>query len=312
MRAWLAVLGVCVTAACGSPPAAGGPGIPLAAQVSGTIPPAPSPLPTVTGTTTTTASEGDAWAQIRARLPRGTPVAAPTWLPAALDRERVVIGDVGADPKDPRYVVTYSGGGRAVELGMGAGGPPDGGSGLGTRVRRSAATLTFPTSLYADPLTPATRVVKWQEAGRVLWISSSTFSGGDLLRIAWELDLGSAPAARYRRVKDGVCASTSTPEDTIDKLMSLVGSGDADAVLDCFALDVGFANWATEPTTTDRTRRALGEVGGRVYVQAAWTFTSAPAFWTQGSKASQFFQLGLEGGRWRVFEVGSAAYGSPP
>lgn len=279
---------------------------------SGTIPPPPSPLPTSSGTTSTTASERDAWARIRARFPQGTPVAAPTWLPAVLDRDRVVVGDVSAIPGDPRYVVTYSGGGRAIEFGMGGGGPPEGGSGLGTRVRRSAAVLSFPPSLFSDPTRPETRVVRWQEAGRTLWISSSSFSGGDLLRVAWELDPTSAPAARYRRVKDGACASTSKLEDTVDRLLALIGSRDEDALLDCFALDVGPANWATLPTTTDRVRRALGEVGGRVSIQVSWTFTSEPVFWTQGSKANQFFQLGLEGGRWRVFEVGTAAYGSPP
>jgi len=50
----------------------------------------------------------------------------------------------------------------------------------------------------------------------------------------------------------------------------------------------------------------------RRYVQGTWTFTHVPALWTQGSRASQFFQLGIEGGRWRIFEFGSAAYGSPP
>ena len=238
----------------------------------------------------------------------------PTWLPVALDRDHVVIGDLRRDAADPRYVVTYNGAGRTIEFGMGSAGPgqASGQSGLGTRVRRSSAVLSFPSTLFFDPSGPAMRIIRWQEGGRDLWISSSTFSGGDLLRVAWELDLVSAPAALYRRVRDGVCASTTRPEDTIDRLMALIGSGDQDAVLDCFALDVGFANWAVLPTTTDRVKRAVGEVGGRRYVQGTWTFTTEPVFWTQGSKASQFFQLGLEDGRWRVFEVGTAGYGSPP
>jgi len=166
--------------------------------------------------------------------------------------------------------------------------------------------------LSSDPSASAVRVVHWQEAGRDMWISSSSFTGGDLLRVAWELDLATAPAALYRRPRDGPCASTTAPEETIARLMAYIGSGDEDAVLDCFALDVGFANWATLPATTDRVQRRGGEVGGRVYVQGTWTFTKEPVLWTQGSKASQFFQLGLEGGRWRVFETGTAAYGSPP
>lgn len=278
------------------------------------MPPTPSPLATSSGTVTVTAAERDAWAQVRARLPQGSPVAMPTWLPASLDRDHVAIGDLRGDAADPRYIVTYSGAGRSIELGMGGAGPgqTSGQSGLGTRVRRSSAVLSFPSSLSFDPSGPALRVIRWQEAGRVLWVSSSTFPGGDLLRVAWELDLASAPAALYHRVRDGACASTTKPEDTIDRLMALIGSADEDAVLDCFALDVGFANWAALPTTTDRAQRTGGFVGGRVYIQGTWTFTSEPVFWTQGSRASQFFQLGIDGGRWRVFEVGTAAYGSPP
>jgi len=274
----------------------------------------PSPLATSTGTTTSTAAERDAWARISAQLPPGSPVAMPTWLPAVVDRDHAAIGQLTGQVADPRYVVTYSGAGRTIEFGMGGAGPgqTSGQSAIGTRVRRSSAVLSFPSSLFFDPSGPALRVVQWQEAGRVLWVSSSTFSGGDLLRVAWELDQSTAPAPLYIRVRDGACASTSTPEDTIDRLMALIGSRDQDGVLDCFALDMGFANWATLPTTTDRARRSVGAVGGRVYVQGTWSFTSEPVLWTQGSKASQFFQLGLEGGRWRVFEVGTAAYGSPP
>lgn len=271
-------------------------------------------MPTASGTTATSVTEREAWSQIRSRLPVGSSVAAPTWLPDVLDRGGLTVATLHVDPADPRYIVTYSGSGRSIEFGMGGGGPAQtsGQSGLGTRVRRSPAVLSFPSDLFFDPSGPALRIIRWQEAGRDLWIRSSTVTGGDLLRVAWELDLVSAPAAVHRRVRDGACASTTKPEDTIDRLMALIGSGDRDALLDCFALDVGFANWATLPTTTDRTRRTGGEVGGRVSVQGSWTFTSEPVLWTQGSKASQFFQLGLEGGRWRVFEVGTAAYGSPP
>jgi hypothetical protein len=311
-------LAAVLLAACG--PTATAPAVssfsaapPAAAVRSGTVPPTPSPLATSSGTVTVTAAERDAWAQIRARRPLGSPVAMPTWLPASLDRDHVVV-DLRVDAADPRYIVRYSGAGRSIELGMGGAGPgqTSGQSALGTRVRRSSAVLSFPSSLFFDPSGPALRVVQWQEAGWVLWVSSSTFPGGDLLRVAWELDPATAPVPLYHRVRDGACASTTKPEDTIDRLMALIGSADEDAVLDCFALDVGFANWATLPTTTDRAQRNVGEVGGRVYIQGTWTFTSEPVFWTQGSKASQFFQLGLEGGRWRVFEVGTAAYGSPP
>ncbi|MEA2660992.1 MAG: hypothetical protein QOH08_564 [Chloroflexota bacterium] len=286
------------------------------AAVSGTLPPTSAPLPTASGTAITTAAERDIWTQVVARLPRGDPVAMPTWLPGTLDRDHVAITTLVADAADPRYVVTYSGAGRSIELGMGGPGPgqPSGQSGLGTRVRRSAAVLSFPSSLFTDPSGPALRIVRWQEGGRVLWISSSTYPGGDLLRVAWELDPTGAPTPPSARVREGACASSAKPEDTVDRLMALIGAGDTDAVLDCFAQDVGFANWATLPMTADRVSRRVGEVGGRVYVQGTWKFVSEPAggAWTQGSSGSQFFQLGLESGRWRVFEGGTAAYGSPP
>jgi len=236
----------------------------------------------------------------------------PTWLPSVLDRDRVAVTSLSGDATDPRFVVTYAGGGRSIEFGMAGDGPPGGGSGIGTRVRRSPAVLSFPSSLFTDPAQPLPRVVKWTESGRTLWITSATFTGADLLHVAWSLDETSAPAPGYVRVKDGTCASTSDPQETVDRLMALIGSGDPDAVLDCFALDVGFANWAMLPTTTDRMSRTLGEIGGRVYVSASWRFTSEPVGWTQGSYGSQFLQVGLEGGRWRVFEGGTAAYGSPP
>lgn len=284
----------------------------LTARVSGTIPPPPSALPTASGTAAVTPAERDAWARIRAALPPGSPVAMPTWLPSTLDRDHVAVTSLAPATGDPRYVVTYAGGGRSIEFGMGGDGPPAGGSGLGTKVRRSPAALTFPSSLFTDPAQPLARTVKWTESGRALWISSSSFPGGDLLHVAWSLDEATAPAPRYVRVKEGACASTTDPQETVDHLMALIGSGDQDAVLDCFALDVGFANWATLPTTIDRTSRKLGEVGGRVYVAASWRFTREPVDWTQGSFGSQFFMVGLEDGRWRVFEGGTAAYGSPP
>jgi len=109
---------------------------------------------------------------------------------------------------------------------MGGSGPgqPSGQSGLGTRVRRSSAVLSFSPALFTDPSGQSLRVIRWQEAGRVLWVSSSNFPGGDLLRVAWELDETTAPRPSYVRVRDGACASTTKPEDTIDRLMALIGS----------------------------------------------------------------------------------------
>jgi hypothetical protein len=277
-----------------------------------------SPMPTAEGNKTVTAAERTAWAQVRAKLP-GAPVAAPVWIPGVLDRNHPTIVSVAEYPADPGYVISYKGEGRAIEFGMGDIGPPEGESGIGTRVRRAPAVLRFPASLFAEPTKAATRVVRWSEAGRSLWISSSTFTGGDLLHVAWELDLvGAPPAAHpYQRVRDGACASAIDPGATIDRLMSLIGSGDKDAVLDCFALDLidvspAFGNWSTLPKAIERAQQTVGEVGGRFQVNGIWTFASEPAGWTQGIRASQFFQVGPDGGRWRVFEVATAGYGSPP
>lgn len=55
------------------------------------------------------------------------------------------------------------------------------GSGDGTIVRGGRAILTFATSLFSDPNTPAPRRVSWQEGARTFSISSETHSGDDLL-----------------------------------------------------------------------------------------------------------------------------------
>jgi hypothetical protein len=311
----LLVLGICVVTACAPAPSAGTSPSPSRTPLpiaSASEPPQPAALPTASGTTASTGAERGIWAQIRTRLPQGSPVAMPTWLPSTLDRDHLSIGVLRADAADPSYVVTYSGAGRSVELGMGRGGPPQTTehSGIGTRVRRSAAVLSFPQSLWSYPTAPAPRVIRWQEAGRDLWVSSSEFTGGDLLRIAWELDLATAPAPPFARVSEGACASTTRPEDPIERLMVLIGSGDADAVMDCFA--IGGGGWATQPKAIDRAQRRVAEIGGRVWVLGSWTFASPPAGWTQGAGGTQFFQLGIDGGRWRVFETATAAYGSPP
>jgi hypothetical protein len=314
MRLWL-VLRVCIVTACApAPVAVASPAPPTALPVvSSSAPLPPSPLPTASGTAVTTAAELVAWAQIRARLPKDSPVAMPTWLPGTLDREHVTISDLRGNVGDPRYVVTYSGAGRSVELGMGGGGPPQAieQSGIGTRVRRSPAVFSFPQSLWSSPVEPALRVIRWQEAGRDFWIGTSTFPGGDLLRIAWELDLSTAPPPPVAHVSEGSCASTTKPEDTVERLLALIGSGDAAALMDCFAI-AGYGGWATLPKAIDRKVQMRGEIGGRVWGLGSWTFESQPAGWTQGPGGTQFFQLGIDAGRWRVFETATAPYGSPP
>src|SRR5712691_9167552 len=69
--------------------------------------PTVSPSPTALPSTLPTALERQTWSRVRAVLPRGTPVAAPTWLPPTVDRSRVELREIVTDPADPRYAVAY-------------------------------------------------------------------------------------------------------------------------------------------------------------------------------------------------------------
>ncbi|HEY8806142.1 MAG TPA: hypothetical protein VIN70_00970 [Candidatus Limnocylindria bacterium] len=251
----------------------------------------------------------------------------PTWLPSSLDRDHLVTGETRTDAADPHYLVTYRGSGRSIDFGMGGAGPgqTSGQSGVGTRVRRSSAVLSFPPSLFSDPAGPALRIIRWQEGGHDLWVSSSTFSGGDLLRVAWELDLGSAPPPvhAYQRPSIGNftesgCASLAGPRDTVDHLLPLIGAHTRTAILDCFAADQidafgedAILQWSELPATSDQLATAFSEVGGRVEVEGTWTFASDPGgAWNQ--RQTMFFLMGREDGRWRVFGAGTAPFGRPP
>jgi hypothetical protein len=264
--------------------------------------------------------EADAWAEVRSALP-AVPLIVPTWLPASLDRTRVEVRGIGhgPDPADPVYRVAYVAPGGATLL-FALGPASDvAGSAIGTRVRNSPAVLSFATSLWSDPTKPAPRQVRWQEDRYVLRIETTQFTGEDLLHIAWSLDRSGAPAPMnpYTRVKPGVCAASSTaPEETVKRLVSFVGTGDRDAVMDCFSLELlgaqpGYGAWADLPRASDLNLRPAAPLAGRVVVGAGWSFASDPGgAW--GRQASAFFTLGLEDGRWRVYETGSAAYASPP
>ena len=172
---WRLVVAVAVVAACTSPAASSALASPVAATSA-----SPAARPRVM-------SDAVVWAEVRAGLPPGTPVAMPTWLPATLDRDHVELRDLRADPADPRYIVAYLAGAREIVLALGQV-PQIAGSGYGMRVRGVPATLTFPISLWSDAATPAMRRVRWIERGRVLSISSDTFTGDDLLHVAWSLD----------------------------------------------------------------------------------------------------------------------------
>ena len=265
-------------------------------------------------------SEAQAWAEVRASLPSGTPVGMPTWLPAPIDRGRVELRDLRVDPADPRYIVAYLAGAREIVLVLGQM-PNIAGSGYGMRVRGVPATLTFPISLWSDAATPATRRVRWIESGRVLSISSDTFTGDDLLHVAWSLDPTGqpAPANSYTRLAEGACAKVGgAPEETVRALLALTGRHQRDAVLDCFANEYigeyavsGGSMWGDLPAATLSDIEQVSVTGGRPIIQASWAFASDPGgAW--GDRPTRFFDLGLESGRWRIHAINSAPIGPPP
>ena len=254
---------------------------------------------------------------VRSSLPT-VPIVLPTWLPLSVDRTRVEVRGIGSGPTgpaaDPRYTVAYvAPSGAAVIIGLGQ--ESDiGSSKIGTRVRNSPAVLSFGTMESSGPW----KRIRWRENGYDLRIDSN-FSGDDLLHVAWSLDRAGAPAPKnpYVRLKPGVCAARdAAPEETIRRLIGFIGSGDRDAVLDCFSLELlgdypGYGGWADLPRTSDPKLEPSRETGGRVVIGAGWLFASNPGVaWTQ--QAHQFFVLGLEGGSWRVYETATAWYSSLP
>ena len=278
-----------------------------------TASPTPTPLTRVMG-------EAEAWAEVRSALP-SVPIIIPTWLPPTVDRTRVELRELVRDPADPRYAIAYiAPSGATVLLALGPAAGIDG-SGIGTRVRNSHAVLSFSLSLWSAPSEAAPRRVRWVEERYVLHIDSERFTGEDLLHIAWSLERTGQPALKYpyARTKPGVCASRgAVPEATIRQLLTFVGTGDREAVLDCFSLEfVGessypsIGGWADLPRASDFKLSPPSALAGRFVVSASWLFSSDPGgAWNQ--QAHHFFVLGIEDGSWRVYEIGTAMYGPPP
>ena len=284
-----------------------------------------SPLasPVATGTPTArprVLSEAQAWAEVRSSLP-GVPIIFPTWLPISVDRSSVELRRLVIDPSFPEYLVAYQAPDGA-ELSLGLGPAPDvrsGDSAIGTRVRNSGAALIYVGGWPATSGAAVARKVRWVEGNYVLRIESERFSGDDLLHVAWSLDRTRAPALRnpYTRVTPGVCAAQgAAPEETVRRLISFVGGGNRDAVMDCFALELlgeypGYGGWSELPRASDITLVRRAETGGRVVVSAGWRFATDPGgAW--GQQAHQFFVLGLEDGNWRVYETATAWFSSLP
>jgi len=300
---WRLVVSIALVAACAR-------ASPLASPVAATTA-SPTAQPRVM-------SEAQVWAEVRSSLP-AVPIILPTWLPSSVDRTRVELRELVRDPADPRYAIAYvAPTGAAVLLALGPASNVTSSS-LGTRVRNSPAVLSFDTSLWSDASKPSLRRVRWVEDRYVLRIESDRFTGDDLLHVAWSLDRTGAPAPKtpYTRTKPGVCAARgASPEETVRRLMGFVGSGDHDAVSDCFSLELlgdypGYNGWADLPRTSEVKLSTPAALAGRFVIGVAWLFASDPGgAWAQ--QAHHFFTLGVEDGSWRVYETATAAIGPPP
>jgi hypothetical protein len=291
----------------------------LVASCTRVDPPVAASIPPALGV-----AEAEAWAKVRSIHP-GVPLIVPTWLPPLIDRTHVEVRELGFGPagsSEPLFSVAYVDPLSGATILFALGPTPDvrpGDSAIGTRVRNSSAAL-----IYVDgwPMTSGAvsmRKIRWVEGNHVLRIESDRFTGEDLLHVAWSLDRTGAPAPKnlYTRAKPGTCAAHgAAPEQTIHRLLALVGAGDRDTVRDCFSLELlgdypGYGDWATLPRASDVKLSAPSAIAGRFVVGASWRFASDPGgAW--GPQPHHFFTLGLEDGGWRIYEAATAAIGPPP
>lgn len=262
------------------------------------------------------------WQQLRRSLP-GVPMIEPTWLPPVFDGVQSGMSAFSSsNSSDTSYGVSYTAGKDTVvfrlrgSTALNQTPPPTVGSQSGFGgivVRRSPAQLNFPSDLFADPRAEGLRVVRWKEGDYTLSIESQTISGDDLLRIAWSLDQTGAPGAPAVRTRPGACADTASAEATIRQLIALVGNHDRGALADCFAAEaVEYADsWADLPAAVLNSIAPSQSVGGRQQFQVSWTFATDPGGpWN--IRATYFFLIAREDGRWRVFAVNSAPFPKAP
>ena len=254
--------------------------------------------------------EREAWDAVRRALPADVAVIMPGSLPAQIDRSRVALEGLVADPAQPRYRIDYSDGSAVlVSFGLGEPAPlatPT--SALGTTVRNVAARLSFPAS------TSSPRRVTWQEGSRTYWIESSALSGNDLLAIAWHVTSTTpAPALAhpYTRTQPGTCAATDATA-VVRRLYELASSGSPDTVLDCYALEYigrsgpAFAtSWAGfGPASQLEIQQEPAPFGDRTVLRVTFTFASGRS--PYGQRTTQFFVVGSEDGQLRIFDVTTA------
>lgn len=219
-----------------------------------------------------------------------------------------------------RYTIDYlRGSDVAMRFGLGVT-PLGAGSGVGTIVRNSRAVLQFPSGLFSDPGGRGWRSLSWSESGYKYLIESEVQRGEDVLHVGWSLDRAGAPAAPYARTAIGSCASASSPEETVRAWVAALGRHDPDRILDCFAMDNLTVNGTSfAPGSADLPTALVDRVGspvamaGRSWVGVTWTFDRDPgSAWVQGQHGFLFYLVGLDDGRYRIFEGGTGAYGPPP
>lgn len=294
---------------------------PTASGAAGVVPtpntsPAPSP-----STTAMSAVEAAAWQSVRATLPTSGPVAMPTWLPPSIDRTAVEIRELTKES----YIIAYRGdAGSVLVFAMGSRPVPSAETDarVGIKlVRRSPATLSLPQSVFDNPSAKAVRRVQWQEGDRWLRIESEDLRGDDLVRIAWSLDLATAPAPAHplslSHGRAGACASAD-PEATLRTFLTLAGGGDGDATQDCYAVElVEFTGpalgqgWASRPKASLISLERRADSGGRAQLLVSWAFASDPGgAWA--SPPTYFFLLAREGAVYRIAEMGTAPMGPYP
>lgn len=274
---------------------------------------APSP-----STAAMSPNEAAAWQRVRETLPATGPVAMPTWLPANIDRDSVQVRELTKES----YLIAYRvNGGSVLTFAMGARSvaSAERDTRVSIAVRRSPATLSFAQSVFDNPAAKTARRVQWQEGDRWLRIESEDLRGDDLVYIAWSLDLATAPvpAHSFSRTRTGTCAAAD-PEATLRAFLSLAGSGDGDAALDCYALTrieavgpVIGQGWASLPKASLISLERRPDSGGRAQVLATWNFASDPGgAWS--SPPTFFFLLAREGNVYRIAEMATAPLGPYP
>lgn len=285
------------------------------AQVGGPAPTPRRPAPTSVGTVAPGTNERNTWAKVRTSLADPAAVITPTWLPSTVDRD---VTSAGASLESYEFAYGIEGRGT-VFLTMGPMAPEQAGiSGIGLSVRGHPAILSHDPDAHARPGLP--KLVSWSEDGRHYGIRSQALSGDDLMRIAWSMESPRPPARPhpYARVSVGACSVPGIEADVLlRRLMSIVGSGDPEAIADCFALETlesspgAWRSWASLP----RARDVIVSLdpywfGGRQVLGVSWTFERDPGgAWNPSPH--QFLMVGVDDDRLRVYYVWTAPASLP-